>query len=195
MLFPSQNLLPCDGEVFFVPDFLSFQESMLLWNHLKGETLWKQESMKIFGKTVLFPRLTAWYAEAGKAYSYAGVTHQPTPFPALLHDLKAKIEQHTERKFNAALLNYYRDGQDSMGWHADNEPELGQNPSIASVSLGAVRKFQLKHRLLNNHRVSILLQTGSLLMMQGSTQHHWLHQIPKVKNTEARINITFRWIH
>jgi alkylated DNA repair dioxygenase AlkB len=195
MLFPSQNLLPCDGEVFFVPDFLSFQESMLLWNHLKGETLWKQESMKIFGKTVLFPRLTAWYAEAGKAYSYAGVTHQPTPFPALLHDLKAKIEQHTERKFNAALLNYYRDGQDSMGWHADNEPELGQNPSIASVSLGAVRKFQLKHRLLNNHRVSILLQTGSLLMMQGSTQHHWLHQIPKVKNTKARINITFRWIH
>ena len=104
------------------------------------------------------------------------------------------VELKTGKKFNSALLNYYRNGKDSMGWHADDEPELGKNPVIASVSLGAERKFQFKHKTIPKSLINITLSPGSLLIMQGATQHHWLHQVPKVKDAGERINITFRRI-
>lgn len=189
-LFPSENLLPFDGEVLFYADFLGSEYFELL----KTEINWKQEGMKIYGKEVLFPRLTAWYAEEGKTYKYSGLVNIPQEFTTNLLKIKKMVELKTGKKFNSALLNYYRNGQDSMGWHSDDEPELGKNPVIASVSLGAERKFQFKHKGMPKSLININLSPGSLLIMQGATQHHWLHQVPKVKDAGERINITFRWV-
>ena len=189
-LFPSENLLPFDGEVLFYADFLGNEYFELL----KSEINWKQEGMKMYGKEVLFPRLTAWYAEDGKTYKYSGLVNIPQEFTPNLLKIKEMVELKTGKKFNSALLNYYRNGQDSMGWHSDDEPELGKNPVIASVSLGAARKFQFKHKTMPKSLININLSPGSLLIMQGATQHHWLHQVPKVKDALERINITFRWI-
>ena len=189
-LFPSENLLPFDGDVLFYADFLGNEYFELL----KSEINWKQEGMKMYGKEVLFPRLTAWYAEDGKTYKYSGLVNIPQEFTPNLLKIKEMVELKTGKKFNSALLNYYRNGQDSMGWHSDDEPELGKNPVIASVSLGAARKFQFKHKTMPKSLININLSPGSLLIMQGATQHHWLHQVPKVKEAGERINITFRWI-
>lgn len=189
-LFPSENLLPFDGEVLFYADFLGNEYFELL----KSEINWKQEGMKMYGKEVLFPRLTAWYAEDGKTYKYSGLVNIPQEFTPNLLKIKEMVELKTGKKFNSALLNYYRNGQDSMGWHSDDEPELGKNPVIASVSLGAARKFQFKHKTMPKSLININLSPGSLLIMQGATQHHWLHQVPKIKDAGERINITFRWI-
>jgi alkylated DNA repair dioxygenase AlkB len=190
-LFPSENLLPFDGEVLFYADFLGNEYFELL----KSEINWKQEGMKMYGKEVLFPRLTAWYAEGGKTYKYSGLINIPEEFTPSLLKIKEALELEIGKKFNSALLNYYRNGQDSMGWHADDEPELSKNPVIASISLGAERKFQFKHKTVPKSLINISLSPGSLLMMQGATQHHWLHQVPKVKDARERINITFRWIN
>jgi alkylated DNA repair dioxygenase AlkB len=190
-LFPSENLLPFDGEALFYADFLGNEYFELL----KSEINWKQEGMKMYGKEVLFPRLTAWYAEGGKTYKYSGLINIPEEFTPSLLKIKEALELEIGKKFNSALLNYYRNGQDSMGWHADDEPELSKNPVIASISLGAERKFQFKHKTVPKSLINISLSPGSLLMMQGATQHHWLHQVPKVKDARERINITFRWIN
>lgn len=189
-LFPDQNLLPFDGEVSYFPNFISND----FFEKLKEGINWKQEGMKIFGKKVAFPRLTAWYAENGKTYTYSGLKNIPEEFTESLLLIKKKVESQAGVHFNSALLNYYRHGNDSMGWHTDNEPELGENPVIASISLGGSRKFQFKHKSTPKSTQNIILEPGSLLLMQGSTQHHWLHQVPKVKEAEGRINITFRRI-
>ena len=189
-LFLSENLLPFDGEVLFYADFIGNEYFELL----KSEINWKQEGMKMYGKEVPFPRLTAWYAEEGKTYKYSGLVNIPQKFTPNLLKIKEMVELKTGKKFNSALLNYYRNGKDSMGWHADDEPELGKNPVIASVSLGAERKFQFKHKTIPKSLINITLSPGSLLIMQGATQHHWLHQVPKVKDAGERINITFRRI-
>ncbi len=189
-LFPDQNLLPFDGEVLYFPNFISND----FFEKLKDEINWKQEGMKIFGKEVAFPRLTAWYAENGKTYTYSGLKNIPEEFTESLLSIKEKVESEAGVHFNSALLNYYRHGNDSMGWHTDNEPELGENPVIASISLGSSRKFQFKHKSTLKSTQNIILEPGSLLLMQGSTQHHWQHQVPKVKEAEGRINITFRRI-
>lgn len=189
-LFENQNLLPFDGEMFYFPQFVSNE----FFLKLKTETNWKQEGMKIYGKEILFPRLTAWYADAGKTYKYSGLLNVPMEFTPTLRSLKELVEQKMGVCFNSALLNYYRHGKDSMGWHADNEPELGINPIIASLNLGGIRKFEVKHKKEKKTTTNIFLEGGSLLMMQGSMQHHWLHQIPKVKEAQERINITFRTI-
>lgn len=195
MLFSDQNLLPYEGEVNYYDQFLDFKSQNDLLESLKTEIEWKQEGMKMYGKEILFPRLTAWFAEDGKTYKYSGLVNIPEPFFGELLSLKQSIEQFTNLKFNSALLNYYRHGQDSMGWHADNERELGINPVIASVSLGITRKFQFKHKSIPKSILNIDLAGGSLLMMKGSTQHNWLHQIPKTKVLSGeRINITFRQI-
>ncbi|MCP9769166.1 alpha-ketoglutarate-dependent dioxygenase AlkB [Lacihabitans sp. LS3-19] len=189
-LFPSENLLPFDGEVLFYADFIGNEYFELL----KSEINWKQEGMKMYGKEVLFPRLTAWYAEEGKTYKYSGLVNIPQKFTPNLLKIKEMVELKTAKKFNSALLNYYRNGQDSMGWHADDETELGKDPVIASISLGAERKFQFKHKTIPKTLINMNLSPGSLLMMQSTTQHHWLHQVPKIKEAGERINITFRWI-
>lgn len=188
-----QSILPFDGEVYLYPDFYEEQGTRLIFEQLKNSILWKQDKMKIYGKTINFPRLTSWYADGDQEYTYSGVLNTPVPFTPLLLKIKEAAEQQCGRQFNSALLNYYRDGSDSMGWHSDDEAELSDNPVIASVSFGATRTFRFKHKQQKDAKVAIDLNNGSLLIMQGATQHHWLHQVPKTaKQPGPRINITFR---
>lgn len=188
-----QNILPFDGEVYLYPNFFEEEGVYEIFEQLKHTILWKQDKMKIYGKMVNFPRLTSWYADGDQTYTYSGVVNTPIPFTPLLIKIKEAAEQQCGKQFNAALLNYYRHGGDSMGWHSDDETELSGNPVIASVSFGATRAFQFKHKEQKSAKVSIALNNGSLLIMQGQTQHHWLHQVPKIgKEYGPRINITFR---
>jgi alkylated DNA repair dioxygenase AlkB len=188
-----QNLLPFDGEVFLYPNFYQEDGVYDLFEELKHTILWKQDKMKIYGNSVNFPRLTSWYADGDKTYTYSGVVNTPIPFTPLLIQIKQAAEAQCGKQFNSALLNFYRNGEDSMGWHSDDERELSGDPVIASVSFGATRIFQFKHKVQKNAKISIALNNGSLLIMQGQTQHYWLHQVPKTtKDPGPRINITFR---
>ncbi|MEO7536378.1 MAG: alpha-ketoglutarate-dependent dioxygenase AlkB [Ferruginibacter sp.] len=190
-----ENMLPFEGEVFFYPAFFNLEESDQFYQHLLTEVNWKQEPIKIFGKEIMQPRLTAWYGEAAKPYSYSGITMQTNEWTPLLLNIKQRIEAVAKVNFTGALLNQYRGGQDSMGWHRDNEKELGINPVIGSVSFGASRKFQLRHYTDKTIVRNIHLTPGSFLLMQGETQHHWEHRAPKTaRDPGTRINITFRVI-
>jgi alkylated DNA repair dioxygenase AlkB len=187
------NLLPYDGHAVLYTRFLDTDACTYYLQELQQHIAWKQEAIKIFGKEIMQPRLTAWYGDTGKAYSYSGITMQPLPWTAALAGLKTAIETHTGYSFNSALLNLYRNGNDSMGWHRDNEKELGPEPVIASLSLGAARLFQFRHYRNPKAIVPVVLEPGSLLLMTGATQTHWQHRLPKTKTTESiRINITFR---
>jgi alkylated DNA repair dioxygenase AlkB len=184
------NLLPCDGAAFLYPDALPPADADRLLEALRDGIAWRQEVATVMGRRLPIPRLTAWHGAAG--YVYSGIRLTPAPWTAPLLELKALAEAIARQPFNSVLLNLYRDGRDSVSWHADNEPGLGQNPVIASLSLGAVRRFQLKHRRLPE-RLTLDLPHGSCLIMAGATQHHWLHQLPKTKAPVGpRINLTFR---
>jgi len=184
-----------DGELYYDRFFFSNIEANKYFNLLKKEIQWRQDNIKIFGKIYPQPRLTALYANNNKSYSYSNIKMQPITFTPTLFDIKSKIEKRLNSQFTSCLLNLYRNGQDSNGWHADNEKELGLNPVIASLSLGAERIFHMKHRNYKKEKLKINLTNGSLLVMRGKTQHHWLHQIPKTrKKVEERINLTFRII-
>jgi alkylated DNA repair dioxygenase AlkB len=161
-----------------------------------ADTPWRQDHAQIFGRRVALPRLTAWYGDPGAGYSYSGISMEPTPWTPLLAELKARAEALAEARFNSALLNYYRDGRDSVGWHADAEPELGRNPVIASLSLGATRRFEFRRRPPALPQVhSIALVHGSCLIMAGAVQHLWHHRLPRAARvTEPRVNLTFRRI-
>ncbi|MBC5994962.1 alpha-ketoglutarate-dependent dioxygenase AlkB family protein [Pontibacter cellulosilyticus] len=189
-----QELNLPDAEVYFFPQFLSKEESDLYFVMLMKEVNWQQESIKMFGRQLSMPRLTAWYGD--KSYTYSGLQNKPQPWLPVLLELKKRVEVVSGQKYNSVLLNLYRSGQDSMGWHADDEAELGQEPSIASLSFGAERKFSFKHKSRKDLKgQSITLHHGSLLLMQGQTQHHWLHHVPKTTRTvEPRINLTFRMV-
>jgi len=195
-LFREQiNLLPFNGDVLYMEKFFSQEESNNYFKHLAEEITWKQEPITMFGKKVMQPRLTAWYGDIDKSYSYSGITMQPLAWSDELLQIKQRIETIAGVCFTSALLNYYRNGQDSMGWHRDNEKELGSNPVIGSVSFGASRSFQLRNYADKSVVKTIILTHGSFLLMRGETQHYWEHCIPKTKiNTGARINITFRVI-
>jgi alkylated DNA repair dioxygenase AlkB len=189
------NLLPFRGEAIYFPSLFSQNESDTFFNHLASDIQWKQEPITIFGRQVLQPRLTAWYGDSGKSYSYSGITMQPHTWTGDLLQIKQRIEAVSATCFTSALLNYYRNGQDSMGWHRDNEKELGINPVIGSVSFGAARTFQLRNYADKSVIRSIELTHGSFLLMRGETQHFWEHRVPKTsKINTARINITFRVI-
>jgi len=141
------------------------------------------------------PRLTAWYGDEGKSYRYSGHTYHPQPWSSALLEVRRAIEPVCGVVFNSVLLNYYRDERDSVGWHSDDEPELGVNPVIGSVSFGATRSFQLRHKQDRKQKLTVELSNGSLLVMRGPTQHHWLHQVPKSAAAKgARVNLTFRAI-
>jgi len=196
-LFPENNtvLSPSipDGQIFYYPTFLSKKEADLLYAVFLETTPWQKDNITIYGKTYAQPRLTSLYGLNEKPYSYSNISMHPNPMTPILKDLLSKIENKTEHSFNAVLLNLYRDGKDSNGWHADNEKELGENPIIASISLGQERYFHLKHREIKEERFKIKLAHGSLLLMAGALQHHWLHQIPKTtRPLKQRINLTFR---
>lgn len=191
----NNNLLPKDGEAIFFPDLFTPAESDHYLHSLQHDILWKQEPIIIYGKEIMQPRLTAWYGDEGKAYLYSGITMQPKPWTKALLEIKERIETIAMVHFNSALLNQYRDGKDSMGWHRDNEKELGINPVIGSVSFGASRKFMLRHYHDRSLKASVELSHGSFLLMRGKTQHCWMHSIPKTtKPLDMRINITFRVI-
>jgi alkylated DNA repair dioxygenase AlkB len=183
-----------DGTLLFNEAFLSQEEANLLFKHFEATLPFHQGTITLFGKTHAIPRLEAFFATENKTYSYAGKTLQTHPFTTELLTLKSNIEAISQEKFNCVLVNLYRNGQDSNGWHADNEPELGKNPVIASLSLGATRRFDLRHNL-TNEKLSFDLTNGSLLLMKGEMQHFWKHQIAKTKKVDtARINLTFRWV-
>lgn len=170
---------------FYGPD-----DADALFARLRAETPWRQER----GRFGPFPRLTAWYADAGLTYTYSGVTHEAIAWTPTLQEVRRRVETFANTSFNSLLLNYYRDGRDSMGYHADDEAELGENPVIASVSFGAVRQFTLKHKK-TREKIKFALAHGSLLVMGGTCQHHWIHAVPKtVAAVGERINLTFRRI-
>jgi len=184
-----------DAEVIYYPHFFDKEEADTIYAELTNEIPWQQDDIRVFGKTHPQPRLTALFGNEGKPYSYSNIKMQPHPWNLLLQKIKSKVESISDTNFTTVLLNQYRDGKDSNGWHADNEKELGTNPIIASLSFGAERTFQLKHNSDKDQKKSIVLEHGSLLLMKGTTQHCWKHQIPKTaKPVGPRINLTFRVI-
>ncbi|MEZ4795843.1 MAG: alpha-ketoglutarate-dependent dioxygenase AlkB [Flavobacteriaceae bacterium] len=184
-----------DADVWYFPNLFNEEESNFYFNNLLHNTTWQQDHITVFGKAYKQPRLTALYASNKNHYSYSNITMYPHVFTKDLLEIKYKIETVIDKNFTTCLLNLYRNGQDSNGWHADNEKELGKNPVIASVSFGANRMFNLKHRYDKDLKHKLVLEHGSLLIMKGVTQHFWLHQIPKTKKkVEARINLTYRII-
>jgi len=184
-----------DAEIIYYPQFFDKQQADIIFAELIEEIPWQQDEIRVYGKIHPQPRLTALFGNEGKSYSYSNITMQPHPWNLLLQKLKMEIENIAAVNFTTVLLNQYRDGKDSNGWHADNEKELGINPVIASLSFGAERTFQLKHNFEKDQKKSIILEHGSLLLMKGTTQHFWKHQIPKTaKPIGPRINATFRVI-
>lgn len=183
-----------DGWYIWVPDFLEKQYADDLYSDLLSNYQWQGGTVKLFGKEYTIPRKQLYFADEGKNYGYSGHRLTISPWTNALKELKALISEKSDYTFNACLGNLYRDGNDSNGWHADNEKELGDQPTIASVSLGATRKFDLKHQQ-TKERISLPLNHGSLLIMGGAMQRCWKHQIPKERNIlEARVNLTFRFI-
>lgn len=196
-LFPeNQSIfnLP-DAEVLYIPNFLNAKESSELFEKLYSETPWQHDLITLFGKIHPQPRLTSFYGTDVLTYSYSNIKMEPHSFTPTLLQLKKEVEKEAKTTFNSVLINLYRDGKDSNGWHADNEKELGLNPIIASVTLGSERFFHLKHISKPEHKCKIKLENGSLLLMKGTTQHFYKHQIPKTTQIlKARINLTFRTI-
>ena len=182
-----------DANIRLFPHFLNSDMAAQLFQVFSNNVPWRHDPIKVFGKTYMQPRLTSLHGTTNLGYGYANIRMQAQPMMPELNDILQRIAKIDNSDFNIVLLNLYRDGNDSNGWHADNEKELGQNPVIASVSLGAPRLFKLKHRYDKNLKHQLLLESGSLLLMSGATQHHWLHQVPKTKKQVGpRINLTFR---
>lgn len=183
-----------DGWIRFIPTFLNEVIANQLFEQLQQTIQWQQGEIVLFGKKHATPRLEAFCADDQKSYGYSGqrlITHE---FTKELNEIRKKLTLEIGTSFNSVLLNLYQTGNDSNGWHADNEPELGRNPIIASLSLGATRRFDLKHNT-TKEQLSYYLNNGSLLIMGGELQHHWKHQIAKTKKVnEPRINLTFRII-
>jgi alkylated DNA repair dioxygenase AlkB len=185
-----------DADLIFYPTAFTAVESDRWLAELTKTIEWRQEQIELFGRSLGLPRLTAWYGDQGKSYTYSGLTMMPTPWTKELLILKSHVDALSGVTFNSVLLNLYRTGNDSMGWHSDDEPELGQNPIIGSLSFGATRRFGLRHKFEKRLRHQLELTSGSFLLMQGKTQHYWQHQIAKTKRAIApRINLTFRIIH
>ena len=193
----SMELNVPDASIFYYPQFFSKQKSNFYLNRLIDSVQWKQNTIKMYGKESLVPRLEAWYGEPGKNYSYSGIMMQPISWTSELLEIKKEIEKVSKTVFNSVLINYYRNGNDRVAWHSDDEKELGKNPVIGSISLGAERNFKLRHKdyKINSLRNNIILKHGSFLLMKGPTQHNWMHEIPRTaKPIGPRINLTFRVI-
>lgn len=189
-----QLALADGGELLYWPNWLPHDESRELFDELHQAPFWQQRELKMFGKVIPEPRLSAWIGDPAAAYAYSGRVHEPLDWPPSLAALQERLRTFLDQPLNSVLANLYRTESDSMGWHADNERELGPCPTIASVSLGATRRFWLKHKTAETVRLE--LAHGSLLVMQGSTQHHWKHCVPKeTASTGPRINLTFRYVH
>lgn len=196
-LFPLEKIvfdLP-NASIEYYPNFFDAEKAKMLFDKLLSDIPWQHDEITVFGKTYPQPRLTSLFGNEGKQYSYSNIVMQPHSWNPLTMYIKSEVEEICNENFTTVLLNLYRDGNDSNGWHADNEKELGRNPVIASVSFGAERVFHLQHNSLPESKLKITLENGSLLLMKGETQHFWKHQIPKTaKSVGPRINLTFRII-
>ena len=188
----AQQFLPFDGTATLYSDFLDTQSAMRAFNQIRDESQWEQPEITIFGNTVLEPRLSTWHNELGEGYKYSGVMRRAQPFSKILTEIRNRCAEVANTQFNSALVNFYRNGQDGVGWHSDNEACNGPEPTIASVSLGATRRFDMRHRK-TGETIKIQLGSGSLLVMAGKSQQYWVHQVAKTKRVhEPRINLTFR---
>lgn len=191
----TENLLPYDGKLNYMENFLTPVESQMLFEEFLQITPWQHDIVQLFGKEYITKRKMAFYADYGVQYSYSKRVKSPLIWTNQLLKLKKKVEETCGASFNSCLLNLYHQGEEGMSWHSDDEKELGENPAIASISLGAARKFCWKHKA-TKIRYDKILTSGSLLFMHGTMQRYWLHAIPKTKKiTEARINLSFRQIH
>lgn len=190
-----QDLPIGDGGLLYAQQFLSQEQADRLLSELIIQVPWQQAEIRLFGKNVLTPRLSCWMGDASAVYRYSNTTFLPEPWQDSIFALKNQLETVAESSFNSVLLNYYRNGQDAMGWHSDDEPELGTQPVIASVSLGAERRFLLREKTKNARSMALQLDHGSLLLMQGDSQKKFQHALPRTsKPIGARINLTFRKI-
>ena len=182
-----------DAELRYCAGFYAPQQAQKLFTALRDGLDWQQEYICLFGRQHAVPRLSALYGDHGLVYRYSNIEHDAQGWTPMLAQLRSDIEALVDSSFNSVLANLYRDGNDCNGWHADNEPELGAAPVIASLSLGAPRDFQFKHRQLQQHNYRCRLEPGSVLIMAGAMQSHWLHQLPRRRRVnDARINLTFR---
>lgn len=188
------NLLPYDGEAIYYGKIISAGSSALYLQKLLEEISWKNDEAVIYGKHIFTKRKVAWYGDTEFAYTYSNTTKQALLWTPELLILKKLVEETTGTIFNSCLLNLYHTGEEGMAWHSDDEKSLGKNTTIASLSFGAERKFAFKHKT-TKQTISMVLESGSLLVMKGSTQTHWLHRLPPtVKVTRPRVNLTFRTI-
>jgi alkylated DNA repair dioxygenase AlkB len=184
-----------DLDVTLVRQAFGPEDSAIYFERLIQAIPWQQDEVVMFGKKTPLPRLTAWFGDRGASYTYSGITMQPHEWSEDLLAIRAVVEQHAKVRFNSLLLNQYRNGQDGVAWHADDEPELGAQPIIGSLSFGAVRKFQLRLKNDPSEKREIELESGDLVVMSGRTQISWLHQVPKTSRVIGpRINLTFRQI-
>ena len=194
-LFNDCALQLADAKLDFQPHWLERATADRWLALLLEQTPWQQPQVRLYGREHPVPRLVAWYGDAEAGYRYSGLTHQPLPWTPLLAEIRARLVATLGQPLNGVLLNYYRDGQDSMGWHSDDEAELGANPLIASLNLGATRRFDLRRKGQSRIEHSLSLNHGSLLVMGGPTQHYWQHQVAKTRSPCApRLNLTFRLI-
>lgn len=190
-----QDLQLPDACVHYDARWLPGQEADALLDELTGGIAWETHRIRLFGRDVASPRLSCWIGDPGAAYTYSRTRFEPRPWPDALLPLRHRVSAVAGETFNAVLANRYRDGRDSMGWHSDDEPELGREPVIASLSLGAPRRFVFRHRFDHARRVEIELAHGSLLLMRGATQDHWQHALPRsARVSTPRLNLTFRRI-
>ncbi len=190
-----QNLLPKDGTVLYYGPILSHAQANYYFNILMEDIEWRADEAIIFGKKILTKRKVAWYGDEAFSYTYSKTTKYALPWTEALLFLKQLAEKQTGESYNSCLLNLYHSGEEGMAWHSDAEKDLQKNGAIASITLGAERKFAFKHKQ-DKSVVSIVLENGSLLLMKGSTQQHWLHRLPPTKKVQrARINLTFRMIN
>jgi alkylated DNA repair dioxygenase AlkB len=184
-----------DADVRLYPDWLDGGEADRLLAQLVDEIAWEQHRVRLFGRELPAPRLSCWIGDAGASYTYSRVRFEPRPWTPALALLRERVSAHCGERFNSVLANLYRGGRDAMGWHSDDEPELGPRPLIASVSLGAQRRFRLRDRRERRRSVGIDLPHGSLLVMAGETQRYYQHALPRTRvEVGARLNLTFRRI-
>ncbi|MNK07639.1 2OG-Fe(II) oxygenase superfamily protein [compost metagenome] len=189
-----QNILPYDGEVIYYGHVVSEEKAKQYYNALLQEIPWQHDEALIYGKRIITKRKVAWYGDDSYNYTYSKTTKTALPWTKTLLELKELVENNCGTKFNSCLLNLYHDGDEGMAWHSDDEKALGKNTVIGSLSFGAVRKFSFKHKQTGEKR-ELILDNGSLLVMKGTTQTHWLHRLPKsTKIKHPRINLTFRTI-
>ena len=190
----SQNLLPENGAVYYLPEFFDVISSANLLNVLLESLTWEADQLIMFGKRITTRRKVAWVGDPNCSYTYSGVTKNPQAWTTELLQIKTSLENVTQTEFNSCLLNLYLDGNDGMGWHSDDEKELDPKAPIASLSFGAKRKFAFRHKV-DKRTISLFLENGSALIMHTPTQEYWNHSLLKTKTViDPRINLTFRKI-